>query len=216
MVPVIGHAVSVRGHTDDGLLSGLLTGHGGPMTSVVSVRRIYEGWLNLLIVRLRAVSGDEMDRHVVELGRAVCVLPYDPERRTALIVSMPRAPVTLLGLPDMLEAIAGGLDSNDPEECARREAMEEAGVRLDVLDHVGRIWPMPSNATEQIDYYLAEYHLADRVRAGGGLAHEQENITVHELGLRELWEMHARNSLGDGKLVTLLLSLRDRQPALFA
>lgn len=185
------------------------------MTSVVSVRKIYQGWLGLLMVRLRAASGEEMDRHVIELGRAVCVLPYDAERRTALLVSMPRAPVTLLGLPDMLEAIAGALDSRDPEECARREAMEEAGVRLDALEHVGRIWPMPSNATEQIDYYLAEYRSADRITAGGGLSEEQENITVHELALADLWAMHRRNQLADGKLVMLLLALRCSRPSLF-
>ena len=69
---------------------------------------------------------------------------------------------------------------------------------------------MPSDTTEQIDYYLAEHRLADRVRAGGGGAHDQENIAVHKLGLRELWEIRARNSLMGGKLVALMLSLRDR------
>jgi nudix-type nucleoside diphosphatase (YffH/AdpP family) len=186
------------------------------MTVVASVRRIYEGWLGLLIVRLRLADGAEVDRHVIELGRAVCVLPYDPDRRTALVVSMPRAPVTLLGLPDMIEAIAGQLDSDNPAECARREAMEEAGVRLGALHHVGRIWPMPSNATERIDFYLAPYAAADRIAPGGGLAEEQEAITVHELPLAELWTRFERGDLPDGKLVTLLLALHAHAPALFA
>lgn len=185
------------------------------MTALLSVRRIYEGWLNLLMVGLRAEGGDEMERHVVELGRAVFVLPYDPERRTALIVSMPRAPVTLMGLPDMMEAIAGTLDSDDPAECARREALEEAGVALRDLVHVGQVWPMPSNATERIDYYLGAYCAIDRVAPGGGLAHEQENITVHELGLAELWAMHERDALFDGKLLTLLMALKIKKPELF-
>lgn len=185
------------------------------MTTLVSVRTLYEGWLDLLMVRLRAPGGDVMDRHVVRLGLAVCVLPYDPDRGTALVVSMPRAPVTLMGLPDMLEAIAGSAEGDDPAECAAREAMEEAGVRLTTLDPVGRIWTMPSNATEAIDYFLAPYCAADRVAPGGGLAEEMENITVHEMPLATLWAMFEGRTLLDGKLVTLLLALRVARPDLF-
>jgi len=185
------------------------------MFAIDSVRSIYQGWLNLVMVRLRTPDGATFDRHVIELGRAVVVLPYNPATGMALAVSMPRAPVTLLGFPDMLEAIAGKLDSDDPEECARREAMEEAGVRLGALDHIGCIWPMPSNATERLDYFLATYDDADRIAAGGGLAEEQENITVHEIALTELWARYETNRLPDGKLVTLLLALRVRRPDLF-
>lgn len=185
------------------------------MATITGIREIYKGWLDLLMVRLRVANGDEYDRHVVKLGRAVCVLPYDPVRRTALLVSMPRAPVTLAGLPDMLEAIAGSLDEPDPQACARREALEEAGVRLGALDPVGRIWSMPSNSTEEIDYFLASYGSGDRIGTGGGLAHEQENITVHELPLAALWSSHEKGLVQDVKLVVLLLTLRLRRPDLF-
>jgi len=185
------------------------------MFAIDSVRTIYQGWLNLVMVRLRAPDGTTFDRHVIELGRAVVVLPYNPDTGMALAVSMPRAPVTLLGLPDMLEPIAGKLDSDDPEECARREAMEEAGVRLGTLEHIGCIWPMPSNATERLDYFLAAYTDADRIAAGGGLAEENENITVHEIALTELWSRYESHRLPDGKLVTMLLALRVRRPDLF-
>jgi nudix-type nucleoside diphosphatase (YffH/AdpP family) len=186
------------------------------MTRLLSTRTLYEGWLDLLMARIRAPGGDEMERHVVQLGLAVCVLPYDPDRRTALLVSLPRGAVALRGLPDMLEAIAGKLDEDDPADCARREAMEEAGVRLGTLEHIGRIWPMPSNATEEIDYFLAPYTAEDRIATGGGLAEEQENISVHELPLAQLWAMYEEKTLLDGKLVTLLLALRVRRPDLFA
>ena len=68
----------------------------------MSTRPLYEGWLNLLMVRLRAADGVEFERHVVEMRRAVAVLPFDPDRRVALTVSMPRTPVMLAGLPDMM------------------------------------------------------------------------------------------------------------------
>ncbi|WP_267389090.1 NUDIX hydrolase [Sphingomonas sp. GC_Shp_3] len=185
------------------------------MFTIDSVRAIYQGWLNLVMVRLRAPDGTTFDRHVVEVGRAVAVLPYNPTTGMALLVSMPRAPVMLLGQADLLEAIAGKLESDDPEDCTRREALEEGGVQLGHLDHIGQFWTIPAIATERLDYYLAEYADADRGGPGGGLAQEHENITVHELPLAELWARYERGHLPDAKLVTLLFALRLRHPHLF-
>lgn len=185
------------------------------MFTIDSVRAIYRGWLNLVMVRLRAPDGTTFDRHVVEVGRAVAVLPYNPATGMAMLVSMPRAAVTLLGQADLLEAIAGKLDGDDPQDCARREAMEEAGVRLGPLDHIGQLWTIPAIATERLDYYLAEYRDADRIGPGGGLADEHENITVHERSLAELWALYHGRRLPDAKLVTLLLALRVKRPDLF-
>lgn len=180
----------------------------------VAVRDIYRGWMSLLVATLRLPNGEHVERHIMLNGRAVCVLPYDPERRTALVVSMLRAPVTYVDEPDMLECIAGTLDEDDPADCARRETLEEVGVELGALEHLGRIWSMPSNSTEQIDYYLAPYRDEDRRGEGGGSDEEQERTTVYELPLVELWRKVERNELRDGKLLILLQALRIRRPIL--
>ncbi|WP_420143493.1 NUDIX domain-containing protein [Sphingobium sp.] len=185
------------------------------MTSILSTRPIYQGWLNLIMVAMRGIDGTHYDRHVVEMNRAVVVLPYDPDRRVALVVSMPRTPVMLAGLPDLLEPIAGILE-DEPADCARREAMEEAGVRLGDLTHLGQIWSIPTVVTERIDYFLAEYRAQDRIAAGGGLDEEQENITVHEMTLDDLWTRLAQKRIGDGKLAITLMALRLRRPDLFS
>jgi nudix-type nucleoside diphosphatase (YffH/AdpP family) len=185
------------------------------MTVILTTRPLYQGWLNLLMVDMRAANGELFERHVVEMNRAVAVLPYDAERRMALTVSMPRTPVMLAGLPDMMEAIAGILE-DEPADCARREALEEAGVQLGDMVHLGQIWSIPSVVTEKIDYFLAEYSAGDRIAAGGGLDEEQENITVHELPLDQLWTMFAQKQINDGKLAILLMALRLRRPDLFS
>lgn len=181
---------------------------------ILSTRTIYSNWLDLLMVRMKA-DDVEFDRHVVAMKRAVAVLPYDPGRGVALVVSMPRAPVMMAGRPDLLEAIAGQLE-NEAADCARREALEEAGVRLGALVPLGRMWTMPAACNEQLDYFLAEYRAEDRIAAGGGLDEEHEHITVHELPLDALWTMLATNRLGDAKLAFLLMALRLRQPGLFS
>ena len=56
----------------------------------------------------------------------------------------------------MIEAIAGLSTTTNPV-AARREAMEEAGLRLAALEHVTRDWTDAGLSTERMDLFLAEY-----------------------------------------------------------
>ena len=160
-----------------------------------------------------AIAG-EIEDH----GPAVAVLPYDPERRVALLVKLPRAPVLLMGgASDMLEAPAGlREDDEDPADCARREASEEVGVALGRLEEAGHTWSMCGVSTERMHLFLAPYGAEDRTGEGGGLAHEHENITVAEVPLAELRDLADRGGLDDMKTLCLVQTLRLRRPELFA
>ena len=175
---------------------------------------IYEGWTRLLKVALHTPDGVH-ERHIEDHGKAIAVLPYDPARRTVVLVRQPRAPVWFEGEADLLEAIAGRIDGEAAEDCARREALEEAGVRLATLEPVGRIWMMPSLSTERIDYFLGPYDEAARVGAGGGLAAEGEQTEPVELALAQLSICGGPVEILDGKALILLQALRIRRPELF-
>jgi nudix-type nucleoside diphosphatase (YffH/AdpP family) len=165
---------------------------------------------------VRLASGKDIHREVEDHGRAVAVLPYDPARKTALLVLQLRVPTLVAGFEtEFIEAPAGRLDEDDPAECARREALEECGARLGPLDHVARVWSMPGISTERIDLYLASYQEADRIGPGGGLEEENENITVVEMPLRELSAMADEGRIVDMKTLTLVFALRLRRPDLF-
>jgi nudix-type nucleoside diphosphatase (YffH/AdpP family) len=184
---------------------------------IMRVRPAYEGWGKYLVATARLPDGQEIEREIEDHGRAVCVLPYDPERRVALLVRLFRAPPLYAGGPaEMLEAPAGLLEEDSPEDCARREAFEEAGLRLGALERVATTWTMPGISTERMSLYLAAYVAADRVAEGGGVAGEHENITVVEMPLVDLAAMTARGDLMDMKTFTLLLALKDRRPDLFS
>jgi nudix-type nucleoside diphosphatase (YffH/AdpP family) len=144
------------------------------------------------------------------------VLPYDPVRRTAVLVRLPRAPVIWNGGPQtMLEAPAGMLDGDEPDVCARREAMEETGLRLTTLEPVARAYTSPGMCTEETHLFLAPYGQADRVEAGGGVAEEHEDIVVEEWALADLWAAFEAGGIEDLKTVALVLALRVKHPEAF-
>lgn len=183
---------------------------------LLSLRNLHEGWGRFGVARLRLADGTEIEREVEDHGDAVAVLPYDPERREALLVSQLRAPALVAaGLAATLEAPAGRLEGDDPAACAVREAMEECGVALGPLDPVATAWAMPAVSTERIHLFLAPYRAADRVGAGGGLAEEGESVAVEVLPLDELARRADAGELPDMKTMLLVLALRHRCPNLF-
>ena len=182
-----------------------------------ALETVYKGYVTLMKATLDAGDGDSFVREIEHHGHACAVLPYDPARRCALLVSLPRAPALWAGGPgELLEAIAGMLDGDEPEVCARKEAMEEAGVRLTELEPVGAAYATPGVSTERLHLFLAPYGAADRTGQGGGIAEEHELITPVEMPLAELWARFEGGKIEDLKTLTLLLALRVRHPALFA
>ena len=182
---------------------------------IIKRERVYDGWYKLDRLRVRMPDGQTVERHMEDHGPAAAVLPYDPDRRTALLVSMPRPTVISSGGPTLLEVIAGNLDGMSADEAARREALEEAGVRLSKLEPVAEVWSLPALSTERLHLFLAAYTLTDRVSAGGGLADEAENILVHEVPLPDLAAAADAGTLVDAKTMLLVQTLRIRQPHLF-
>ncbi len=185
--------------------------------TIIDLHSLYHGFLKLFRARLSASDGAVFDREFEDRGQAAAVLPYDPQRRTALMVRLPRAPPLYAeGVQSLLEAPAGLLDGDeDPEACARREALEETGAALGVLEPVARAWSSPGVSTERIHLYLAAYHADDRIHPGGGLADEHERITVEEMKLDDLWAGAERGEIDDLKTLCLLFALRLRRPDLF-
>jgi nudix-type nucleoside diphosphatase (YffH/AdpP family) len=176
----------------------------------------FSGWNRMLLATVRTAGGAEIRRSVEDHGAAVAVLPFDPQRRCALLVRQLRVPVLMAeGVATLLEAPAGILDSGDPAACARREAMEEAGLDLAELVAVGRVYTMPGVSTERMHLFLAEYGAASRVAEGGGLAEEHEEIEIIEMTLSELAALADAGSLDDLKTFALIQALRLRRPDLF-
>jgi nudix-type nucleoside diphosphatase (YffH/AdpP family) len=180
------------------------------------VETLYEGWRKLLKLTVWMPDGRTMAREVLNSADAAAVLPYDRQARKVILVRQFRAPVMHVeGQPSLLEAVAGLLDEDEPEACAKREAMEEAGLRLQTLERVVTAWSTPGITTERLHLFLAPYTSADRVEEGGGLAEEHEDIEVLEIGLDELMAMLQQGAIADMKTLVLIQALQLRYPELF-
>lgn len=178
---------------------------------------LHRGWNTFGIATLTLQDGSTVRRALEDHGQAACVLPYDPERRVALLVRQARVGPAFWGeSAEFDEAPAGGLDGGAPEATAIREAMEEAGVRLRRLEPVAHAYSMPSVSSERLWLYLAPYESADRVGSGGGLHAEGEQVLVVEVPLAALADQARTSRLPDLKTLVLVQALMLRAPALFA
>ncbi len=189
-----------------------------PLTfEIIDLKTIYSGWARFLIASVRTPGGGIVERQIEDHGAAVCVLPYDQERRTAILVRQFRAPVRMAGeKQDLLEAIAGIVEDKDPSQTAKREAQEEAGLRLNTLEPAGTHWTAPGISTERMALFLAPYRNAHRIGDGGGLSQEHEKISVVEIALDDLARCAENGELNDLKTFALVQTLRLRRPELFA
>jgi nudix-type nucleoside diphosphatase (YffH/AdpP family) len=149
-------------------------------------------------------------------GPGVCVLPVDRERKVATLVRQFRAPVAVTsGETELLECPAGLIDSEEPATAVRRELMEETGLHVAEVQHVGSVWTMPGISTEKMHLFIAFYSTQDRKGKGGGEASEHENITIEEVPLAELAAMAGDGRITEMKTLVLIQTLRLRTPQLF-
>ncbi len=131
--------------------------------------RLFAGGMGKLINRELFVRHD-----------AVCVLPYDPQRDCVVLIEQFRiGALDKSANPWLIELVAGLIDKDEqPEEVARREAVEEAGLELAELWPLTQYYPSPGGSDERVHLYVGR---CDSRGAGGvhGLEEEGEDIRVH-------------------------------------
>ena len=103
----------------------------------------------------------------------------------------------------LIEACAGLLDNQSPEEAIRREAEEELGVKVDEVHKVLETYMSPGSVTEKLFFFVAEYGSPVGERAGN--SEEGEDIEVIELGFDEALDWIDNGRIQDAKTIILLL-----------
>ncbi|WP_282077046.1 NUDIX domain-containing protein [Epibacterium ulvae] len=158
---------------------------------------------------------ETMNRASFLVGQAAAILPYDPIRDEVLLVEQFRAATYIAGEtnPWMWEPVAGLIDPGEtPEQAARREALEEAGIVIEHLDSAGRTYSS-SGASGELVYLFVGTGSLENVAGGGGLASEGEDIRRQILSFDALMEGVDKQRYQDMPLVATALWLarhRDR------
>jgi len=154
--------------------------------------------------------GKPMTRAVFVSGDAVTVLPYDPVRGRVLLIEQFRAGPQARGDPQpwSLEAIAGRIDAGEtPDQAARREAVEEAGLTLHDLRFVARYYPSPGAVSEYLYSYVALTDLPDGSAGVFGLEHEAEDIRGHLISVERLMDLVRSGEIENAPLILTALWL---------
>lgn len=161
----------------------------------------------------------EVRREVFVATDAALVLPYDPHRDRVLLVEQFRMGPFGRGDPRpwMLEPVAGRIDAGEsPEDAARRECLEEAGLRLHALEKISTHYCTPGYSTEVFHLFLGLCDLPEVATGQGGLEIEQEDIRSHVIGFEQAMALVESGEANNGPLVLSLIWLQRERARLRA
>jgi nudix-type nucleoside diphosphatase (YffH/AdpP family) len=145
-------------------------------------------------------------REAYDRGNGAVILLYNEDNASVILTRQFRLPTFINGNENgmMIEACAGLLDLDNPEECIRRETEEETGYKVNEVRKVFEAYMSPGSVTEILHFFVAAYTREMKVNEGGGLDHDQEDIEVMELPFQKAIEMVSTGEIKDAKTIMLL------------
>ncbi|MGG5835892.1 MULTISPECIES: ADP-ribose diphosphatase [Enterobacteriaceae] len=161
---------------------------------IIARETLYSGFFSLDLYRFRhrlfngEMSG-EVRREIFERGHAAVLLPFDPVRDEVVLIEQVRiAAYDTSESPWLLEMVAGMIEKGEsPEDVARREAVEEAGLVVGRTKPVLSYLASPGGTSERSSILVGE---VDATTAEGihGLADENEDIRVHVVSREQAYQ----------------------------
>ena len=149
---------------------------------------------------------ETQNREAYDRGNGATILLYNSENKTIILTKQFRIPTYLNGNETgmMIEACAGLLEKDNPEECIKRETEEETGYKISSVKKIFEVYMSPGSVTEIVHFFIGEYSNEMKVNHGGGLSEEQENIEVLEIDFSSAVEMIKSGEIKDAKTIMLL------------
>jgi nudix-type nucleoside diphosphatase (YffH/AdpP family) len=149
---------------------------------------------------------EKQQREVYDHGNAVTVLLYNNEKRTVILTKQFRIASYLNGNKEgtLIEACAGLLEDETPEEAVKREITEETGYELKEVKKIFEAYMTPGAYTELLYFFIAEYESKQKINEGGGLVEEQEEIEILEIDFDKAYKMIQTGEIKDAKTILLL------------
>jgi nudix-type nucleoside diphosphatase (YffH/AdpP family) len=181
-----------------------------PTITIQKTELLSDNWYILNKVtfdyKMNSDDSETQVREVYDRGNGAVILLYNRIKKTVVLTRQFRLPTYLNGNSSgmVIEACAGLLDTENPEECIIRETEEETGYRLSSVKKIFQSYMSPGSVTEILHFFIGEYQSEMKVSEGGGLAEEHENIEVIEYPFNEAYQMIASGEIIDAKTIILL------------
>lgn len=146
------------------------------------------------------------EREAYDRGNGATILLYNKEKGTVVLTKQFRMTTYVNGNEDgmMIEACAGLLDGDNPEDCIRKEVEEETGYKVTDVRKIFECYMSPGSVTEILYYFVGAYDDYMKVSEGGGADDETENIEVLEYTLEDALAMIKSGEIMDAKTIMLL------------
>ena len=145
-------------------------------------------------------------REAYDRGNGATILLYNKEQKTVILTKQFRLPSYINGNENgmLIEACAGLLDKDNPEDRIKRETEEETGYKINDVRKIFEAYMSPGSVTEILYFFIAEYSQSMKVHDGGGVEHEEENIEVLEIPVKQAMHMIDTGEIKDAKTIMLL------------
>lgn len=149
---------------------------------------------------------EAQEREAYDRGNGAAILLYNREKKTVVLTKQFRMPTYVNGNEDgmMVEACAGLLDGDNPEDCIRKEVEEETGYEVHDVRKVFECYMSPGSVTEILYFFVGAYEDQMKIGEGGGAADETENIEVLEYSFETALQLMASGEIKDAKTIMLL------------
>jgi GDP-mannose pyrophosphatase NudK len=184
---------------------------------IVKEELLSDNWYTLKKYTYEIVKQDGIrqiqTREVYDRGNGAVILLYNQEFKTVILTRQFRLPSFINGNKKgaLIEACAGLLDKDNPEEAIKRETEEETGYRIKEVKKIFESYMSPGSVSEILYFFIAEYTPSMKVHAGGGIEHEQEDIEVLEMPFNEAFAMIGTGEIRDAKTIMLLQYIKINQ-----
>lgn len=185
-----------------------------PHVSIEKTEILSDNWYTLKKVtfNIKKENGhiETQSREAYDRGNGAVILLYNTHTKNVILTRQFRLPTYINGNLDgmLIEACAGLLDNDNPEDCVKRETEEETGYKISKVEKIFEAYMSPGSVTEILHFFIAEYSDDMKINDGGGLEEEGESIEVLQLQFDETLSMIDNGEIKDAKTIMLLQYLR--------
>lgn len=167
------------------------------MSDMAESKRVYDGKIINVRVDKVKINGREAIREVVEHNGSAAILPLIDNM--VIMEKQYRYAVD----KELYEIPAGTLEKGEsPEECAKRELIEETGYSAGKLEFLGRCYMTPGYCTEMIHFFVA----TELQEVKGNEMDADEQISIVKISIDDAVKMILDGEIQDAKTAYAILT----------